>query len=68
LYSSAHPDIAIFIKNVLARYAVEFLHTSSADSYECGIIITQQKKITLYDGNIAKSNDFVKCLVLFNNV
>jgi len=48
LFTSAHPNIVVFIKNVLAMQTGSYIRMNSANNYESRIIRTQQKK-TIYN-------------------
>jgi len=45
LFTSAHPNIAVFIKNVLAMQMDSYIRMNSANNNESRIIRTQQKTI-----------------------
>jgi len=76
LFTSAHPNIAVFIKNLLAMQTDSYIRMNSANNNESRIIINQQKnnmlltnkKIELYNNNQINRYNFVKSLASFNNI
>jgi len=76
LFTSAHPNIAVFIKNVLAMQTDSYIRMNSANNNESRIIRSKQKnniqfinkKIELYNNNQIDRYSFVKSLASFNNI
>jgi hypothetical protein len=76
LFTSEHPNITVFVKNLLAMQTDSYIQMNSVNNNESRIVRTKQKtnsefinkNIELYnDGQIAIYN-FVKSLALFNNI
>lgn len=76
LFTSAHPNIAVFIKNLLAMQTDSYIRMNSANNNESRIIRSKQKnniqfinkKIELYNNNQIDRYSFVKSLASFNNI
>jgi len=75
LFTSAHPNIAVFIKNLLAMQTDSYIKMNSANNNKSRIIRCKQKnniqfiskKIELYNNNQIDRYSFVKSLASFNN-
>jgi hypothetical protein len=76
LFTSAHPNISVFIKNLLAMQTDSYIRINSANINKCRIVRTKQKtnmefinkNIELYNDDQIDRYNFVKSLIPFNNI
>jgi hypothetical protein len=76
LFTSAHLNNAVFIKNVLAMQTDSYIWMNSTNNNESRIVRTKQKanmefinkNIELYNNGQIDRHNFVKSLASFNNI